>query len=85
MSNMELKDAIDMMCSNDYKQRFKAEFLQTLIRIEKLEKTIEDYHKLRLEYEADCPINLLERQLTAMKDYILILVKRAIIEGIELE
>ena len=85
MNDIQLKDTVDMMCSNDYKERFKAEFLQTLIRIEKLEKTIENYHNLRLEYEADCPINLLERQLTAMKDYILILVKRAVIEGIELE
>ena len=35
---MELKDTIEMMTSNDYKERFKAEYHQTKIRYEKLKK-----------------------------------------------
>lgn len=33
---MQLKDTRDMMVSTDYKERFKAEYLQTKIRYEKL-------------------------------------------------
>ena len=33
---MELKDTIKMMTSEDYKERMKAEYLQTKIRYEKL-------------------------------------------------
>ena len=35
---MELKDTIEMMNSDDYKERFKAEYYQTKIRYEKLKK-----------------------------------------------
>lgn len=35
---MELKDTIEMMTSEDYKERFKAEYYQTKIRYEKLKK-----------------------------------------------
>ena len=35
---MELKDTIEMMTSNDYKERFKAEYYQAKIRYEKLKK-----------------------------------------------
>ena len=34
---MELKDTIQMMQSADYKERFKAEYYQTVIRYEKLD------------------------------------------------
>ena len=33
---MELKDTIDLMNSNDYKERFIAEYLQVKIRYNKL-------------------------------------------------
>ena len=35
---MELKDTIDLMTSEDYKDRFKAEYYQTKIRYDKLHK-----------------------------------------------
>ena len=35
---MELKDTIDLMTSDDYKDRFKAEYYQTKIRYNKLYK-----------------------------------------------
>lgn len=36
MANAELKTTIPLMTSEDYKERFKAEYLQTKIRYEKL-------------------------------------------------
>ncbi len=38
---MELKDTIEMMNSEDYKERFKAEYYQTLIRYNKLSEMVE--------------------------------------------
>lgn len=35
---MELKDTIELMNSSDYKERFKAEYLQVKIRYDKLHK-----------------------------------------------
>jgi len=39
-ANMELKETIDLMNSDDYKERFKAEYLQVKIRYEKLRKML---------------------------------------------
>ena len=36
----ELKDTIELMNSEDYKERFRAEYYQTKIRYEKLHKLI---------------------------------------------
>lgn len=35
---MELKDTVEMMNSADYKERFKAEYQQVVIRYKKLKK-----------------------------------------------
>lgn len=34
---MELKDTIELMQSSDYKDRFKAEYFQVAIRLQKLD------------------------------------------------
>lgn len=39
--DMELKNTIDLMCSDDWRARLKAEFLQNRIRLERLERAIE--------------------------------------------
>lgn len=42
---MGLKDTIKMMESNDYKERFRAEYWQVRIRLEKLESMIKKMGK----------------------------------------
>ena len=37
---MQLKDTVELMLSDDYKDRFKAEYYQTKIRYDKLHKMI---------------------------------------------
>ena len=37
---MELKDAIELMNSEDYKEQFKAEYYQTKIRYDKLHQML---------------------------------------------
>lgn len=91
---MELKDTVAMMNSDDYKERFKAEYYQTKARYEKLKKfnnKIEAYGVLPYlskhtwdEPKHDCPAELLRSQQKVMRDYLHILEVRAEIEKIEL-
>ena len=41
MRPMELRDTVDMMNSEDYKERFKAEYYQTVIRYGKLKNMLD--------------------------------------------
>lgn len=50
---MELRDTIDMMQSDDYKERFKAEYYQVGIRYEKLKTMLERWDG------ANCSLSLL--------------------------
>ena len=81
---MELKDTVEMMQSDDYKERFKAEYCQTKIRYEKLHKMIVKYEAKTLDFEPSCDIELLKRQASNMGQYLYCLEVRAEIEGIEL-
>lgn len=72
------------MCSNDYKRRFAAEYLQLSIRHAKLSQMLERWDADELEFEPTCPRPLYDRQLTAMADYKSVLEARAKIEGIDL-
>jgi len=81
---MELKETIDLMNSADYKDRFKAEYLQTKIRYEKLHNMIVKYEAGTLDFVPDCPLELLKSQASMMGNYLFALEKRAEIEKIEL-
>ena len=81
---MELKDTIEMMQSDDYKERFKAEYYQTKIRYDKLHKMIVKYEAGTLEFTPTCPIDLFKDQASHMGQYLYALEVRAQIEGIEL-
>lgn len=81
---MELKDTIELMQSQDYKERFKAEYYQAKIRLEKLYEMLVRYDAGTLGFTPDCSIQLLKDQLSIMRDYLYALQVRAEIEGIEL-
>lgn len=81
---MDLKDTIEMMQSADYKERFKAEYYQLKIRLEKLYEMLVRYDAGTLGFSPDCSIQLLKDQLNIMRDYLYALQVRAEIEGIEL-
>jgi len=76
---MILKDTIKQMTSDDYRERFKAEYYQTKIRAGKLESLIQNDMDL-----ANSPKIILERQLNAMLNYLSALALRAEFEGIHL-
>lgn len=81
---MDLKDTVELMLSDDYKDRFKAEYYQTKIRYEKLHKMLVKYEAGTLDFEPDCPFDLLKEQAMHMGIYLNKLEIRAQIEKIEL-
>ena len=81
---MELLDTVELMVSDDYKNRMKAEYLQTKIRYDKLHKMIVKYESNTLDFEPSCSLELLKKQASAMRKYLYYLECRAEIEGIEL-
>lgn len=87
-NNMELKETVELMNSEDYKERFIAEYHQVKIRYEKLKNFC---NKIEVEEmlgkgvtKHDCPLELLREQKRYMGLYLSILEKRALIENVEL-
>lgn len=81
---MELKDTIALMNSADYKERFKAEYMQVKIRYEKLRAMIVKYEAGTLPFTPSCLIELLKEQEARMGNYLSTLKIRTEIEGIKL-
>lgn len=81
---MELKDTVELMNSNDYKDRLKAEYYQTKIRYDKLHKMLIKNSAGTFTGQLTCPINILENQAYYMRDYLKMLEIRIEIEKIEL-
>jgi hypothetical protein len=88
-----LKDTVKMMQSEDYKERFKAEYYQTKIRYEKLKAFNTKIAAAELTEHTDnpvdmpkhdCPKHLLRDQQRIMGEYLHILEIRAEIEQIDL-
>lgn len=87
-NKMELKETVELMNSDDYKERFVAEYHQVKIRYEKLKNfcnKIEVETMLGKEVtKHDCPLELLREQQKYMGLYLSVLEKRALIENVEL-
>ena len=81
---MELKETVEMMTSEDYKERFKAEYYQNVIRRDGLTNMLDKWAEGKLDFTPTCPRNAYRMQLNAMENYIAVLELRAIVEGIEL-
>ena len=81
---MELKDTIDLMNSEDYTDRLRAEYYQTKIRYDKLHSMIIKYEAGKLDFEPECSIELLKEQARYMGNYLYILEVRSEVENIKL-
>ena len=81
---MQLKDTIEMMTSEDFKERFKAEYYQLSLRLYSLTSMLYKWKNNMLDFEPKCSKETLENQLIFMQGYIDILRLRAQIEEIEL-
>ena len=74
---MELKDTVEMMTSEDYKERFKAEYYQLENRHAGLKAMLEKWDKGELSFTPTCPRSMYERQLKAMEEYAQVLDERS--------
>ena len=87
-NNMELKETVELMSSEDYKERFVAEYHQVKIRYEKLKNFCNKIEVEKMLGEEvtkhDCPLGLLREQQKYMGLYLSVLEKRALIENIVL-
>lgn len=81
---MELKDTIELMNSQDYENRFRAEYWQAKIRYDKLYDITVKYEANTLTFTPKCSLALLKEQKMYLGNYIRTLKIRAEIEGIEL-
>ena len=85
---MELKDTVEAMCSEDYKERMAAEHAQLKSRYKKLKAFTSKIEAAEMTGQEapvhDCPLRLLQKQLRIMGQYLHVLEVRANIEGVEL-
>ena len=81
---MQLKDTIEMMTSEDFKERFKAEYYQLSLRLDSLTSMLIKWKNNMLDFGPKCSKETLENQLIFMQGYLDILRLRAEIEEIDL-
>ena len=81
---MQLKDTVEMMNSEDFKERFKAEYYQLLFRVDSLTSMLIKWKNNMLDFEPKCSKETLGYQLLYMQGYLDILRLRAEIEEIDL-
>ena len=81
----DLSSTNKLMVSEDYKERFLAEYIQLETRYEALMNIIWKYdHGEKLGFELDTPMHLLKKQAKAMYEYISALNERARFEDIDI-
>ncbi|WP_330617428.1 hypothetical protein [Mediterraneibacter gnavus] len=77
-----LKDTVELMNSEDYRDRFVAEYKQLVIRYKGLMNMLDKWDRGELNFEPTCPRSTYNMQIKAMTDYIVVLEARAVMEGI---
>lgn len=71
--------------SPDYKERFKAEYIQLKNRLEGLQRMLNAWDNGNLNFQPTCPRDLYTVQESAMRTYLDVLKRRAAIENVELD
>ena len=82
---MKLSETVELMCSENFKDRFLAEYLQLKIRLNGLNAMLEKYKNGTLDFKPKCSYNLLNAQRKVMEIYLSYLEERAEIENISID
>ena len=82
---MKLVDTVEMMNSSDYKERFKAEYAQLVIRVNGLKNMLDKWDRGELDFTPTCPREIYNDQMEYMVNYMTVLADRAYMENIDLE
>lgn len=85
IKNEELTKTCIGMVSPDYKERFKAEYVQLKNRLEGLQRMLNAWDNGKLNFQPTCPRDLYVVQESAMIMYLDVLKQRAAIENVELD
>lgn len=80
---MKLVETVNLMCSNNWEDRFVAEYAQLMIRLSKLDDVLNNASDTYFAVD-DMTRALMLKQRDAMESYKLCLEKRADIAGIDL-
>ena len=80
----KLSETVEMMNSEDYKERFRAEYAQVVLRYQKLNDMLKRWDNGTLEFQPTCPRSTYNIQVRAMRDYIAVLEARAVMEEVVL-
>ena len=86
MEKINLSQTAELMSSEDYKERFIAEYCQLAIRVKRLERVLTRINDKTAPdcFTPTCPIEKLAEQLCYMQNYLSVLNERAFIEDIDL-
>ncbi len=79
-----LETTVELMMSEDYKKRFKAEYYQLSIRLTKLLQMLTKWDLGTLPFTPTCPRSIYDMQVRAMSDYKALLEARAVMENVKL-
>ena len=72
------------MISSDYKERFKAEYNQLVIRYNGLRNMLDKWDKGELNFTPTCPREIYNDQMEYMMNYMTVLANRAELEHVDL-
>lgn len=84
VKNEVLAKTCESMVSPDYKERFKAEYIQLKNRFDGLKKMLDAWDDKKLSFVPTCPRDLYGEQVTSMELYLRVLERRAKLEDIDL-
>ena len=84
LTKKNLETTIPMMTSEDYRERFRAEFYQLHARYEALCEMLYKWDCGELNFEPKSDYFLLREQKRVMQEYLSILVDRAEVEDIDI-
>ena len=82
--NRVLASTRDMMISPDYKERFRAEYIQLKNRFDGLKKMLDAWDDKKLDFIPPCPRSFYGEQVTYMEQYLRVLERRAKLEDVDL-
>lgn len=82
IKNEELAKSCEGMVSPDYKERFKAEYLQLKNRLNGLKHMLNDWDDGKLNFTPTCPRTIYNDQVRGMELYLNVLTLRAAMEHV---
>lgn len=84
VKNEVLAKTCEGMVSPDYKERFKAEYIQLYNRLGGLKLMVQHWDAGTLNFTPTCPREIYDKQIEGMQTYLDVLTERAKMEGVDI-